>query len=147
ESIRQRWDVVIQPFSSAKSGKGSDLYEPLATAEKMPNLLGVVLASDGDWNEGPAPVQAATRLRMKNVPLFAVPVGSKTRLPDVEVLSLDVPTFGVSGKTVRVPFTIDSALPRDYMANVTLRSSDGEEVSKEVRIAAMGRTSDALIWK
>ena len=74
-----------------------------------------MLASDGDWNEGQPPVQAAARLRMKGIPVFAVPVGSRTRLPDVELLSLDVPTFGVAGKSVRIPFTIDSSLPREYV--------------------------------
>ncbi len=147
-SLQKRWKVIVQPFSAAKAGHGSDLYEPLAlAAEKIPNLQGVVFASDGDWNEGPPPVQAAARLRMKGVPLFAVPVGSRTRLPDVEVLSLDVPTFGVAGKSVRVPFTIESALPREYVTTVTLKATGGDEVSKEVRIAAMGRTSDALLWK
>ena len=63
-----------------------------------------MLASDGDWNEGQPPVQAAAALRMKGVPVFAVPVGSRTRLPDVELLSLDLPTFGIAGKSVRVPF-------------------------------------------
>ena len=67
-----------------------------------------------------------------------MPVGSRTRLPDVELLSLDVPTFGVAGKSVRVPFTIDSSLPRDYVTTVTLKTSDGDEVTKEVRIAADG---------
>ena len=57
-----------------------------------------MLASDGDWNEGKPPVQAADNLRQKGIPVFAVPVGSPTRLPDVEVLSLDAPTFGVVGK-------------------------------------------------
>ena len=51
----------------------------------------IVLASDGDWNEGQPPVQAAARLRIKGVPVFAVPVGSPTRLPDIELLSLDLP--------------------------------------------------------
>ena len=73
-----------------------------------------MLASDGDWNEGPPPVQAAARLRMRGVPVFAVPVGSRTRLPDVELLSLDLPTFGVAGKSVRIPFSIESSLPREY---------------------------------
>ena len=106
-----------------------------------------MLASDGDWNEGQPPVLAAARLRMRGVPIFAVPVGSRTRLPDVELLSLDLPTFGVSGKSVRMPFSIDSSLPREFTTTVTLRSSDGDEVTKEVKIAAMSRTSDFLVWK
>ena len=106
-----------------------------------------MLASDGDWNEGPPPVQAATRLRVKGVPVFVVAAGSPTRLPDVELLSLDAPTFGVAGKSVRIPFTIESSLPREYVATVVLRTSDGDELSKEVRIAPMSRTSDWIVWK
>jgi hypothetical protein len=146
--LKERLNVVIQPFSSARAGQGSDLYEPLArAAERIPNLRGIVLASDGDWNHGPPPVQAAARLRTMNVPIFGVPVGSRTRLPDVELLSVDVPTFGVAGKSVRVSFTVESSLPRDYTTTIQLRASDGEEVSKELRIGAMGRTSDWVVWK
>jgi hypothetical protein len=146
--LNDRLNVIVQPFAQEPSDRGSNLYEPLArAAERVRNLRAVVLATDGDWNEGPPPVQAASRLRMMGVPVFAVPVGSRTRLPDVELLSLDLPTFGVAGKSVRIPFAIDSALPRDYVTTVTLRASDGDEVTKEVRIAAMSRTSDWLVWK
>ena len=146
--LRERFDVVVMPFGATASTRGTDLHAPLArVAESTPNLRGIVLATDGDWTEGPPPALAATTLRNKGVPVFAVPVGSPTRLPDVELLSLDAPTFGVAGKAVRVPFTIESALPREYVATVMLRSTDGDEISKEVRIAPMGRTSDSLNWK
>ncbi len=148
QALGARMNVVIQPFSPPRPGHGSDLYDPLASApQRIKNLRGIVLASDGDWNEGPPPVQAAARLRMKGVPVFAVPVGSRTRLPDVELLSIDVPTFGVAGKLVRIPFTIDSALPREYVATAVMKASDGDIVSKEVHIAPMSRTSDWLVWK
>ena len=147
-SLSDRMNVVIQPFASPQAGHGSDLHEPLAQApDKFKNLLGVVLISDGDWNEGQPPVQAATRLRLKGIPVFSVPVGSRTRLPDIELLSLDSPTFGIVGKSVRIAFSVESSLPRDYPATIVLKTSDGEEITKEVRIAAMGRTSDALLWK
>src|SRR5262249_1263952 len=124
------------------------LHEPLAQVpEKIKTLIGVVLISDGDWNEGPPPVQAATRLRLKGIPVFSVPVGSTTRLPDVELLSFGAPTFGVVGKSVRLPLTIESSLPREYVTTVTLKTSDGDEVSEEVRIAPMARTSGSLLWK
>jgi hypothetical protein len=147
-TLRERMNVIIQHISEPRSGHGTDLNEPLAQApEKFANLRAIVLASDGDWNEGAPPVQAAARLRIRGIPVFTVPVGSRTRLPDVELLSLDVPTFGIAGKAVRVPFSIESSLPRDYLTTVILRSNDGDEVSKEVRIAAMSRTSDSLVWK
>jgi len=146
--LNEKMNVVIQPFASPQPGRGTDLHEPLAEApEKFKNLLGVVLISDGDWNEGLPPVQAASRLRLKGVPVFTVPVGSPIRLPDLELLSLDAPTFGIAGKSVRIPFAIESSLPRETTTTVTLKTSDGDEVTKEVRIAAMGRTSESITWK
>lgn len=144
--LDERVDVVFQPFS--EDSDGTDLNEPLATArQKYSSLLGVVLMSDGDWNSGEPPVEAAVGLRSNGVPVFTVPIGSSTRLPDVELLSLDAPTFGIVGKSVRVPFTIDSSLPRDFSTTVVLRTSSGDEVAKDVRIAAMGRTTDSILWK
>lgn len=152
-SLQDKLTVVVQPFSGPEQAdpsptRGTNLHEPLAQApQRFKNLRAVVVASDGDWNEGDPPVQAATALRLKEIPIFAVPVGSSTRLPDVELLSLDSPTFGIVGKSVRIPFTIDSTLPREHMATVSLKVSDDEVITREIRIAPMGRTSEWVMWK
>jgi hypothetical protein len=148
--IAQRMDVVVEPFSSSQqpAEEGTDLNAALSqAAEKHPRLQAVVLLSDGDWNSGEPPAQAATRLRMREVPVFAVPLGAETRLPDVELKSFEVPTFAVAGKPLRVPFTIESTLPRDEPAIVEMRSSTGEVVTKSVVIPAMSRLQDVLTWK
>src|SRR6185369_17643299 len=81
DRLRSRMEVVLEPFSLPQPGRGTDLHQPLEGAlEKFRNLLAVVLISDGDWNEGPAPALAASRLRSKGVPVFTVPVGSPERL-------------------------------------------------------------------
>jgi hypothetical protein len=148
EPLRERFNVIVQPLAQTTTGSGTDLKTPLTdTLKKTDALRSIVLASDGDWNEGEPPVDAALRLRMAGVPVFAVPVGSPQRLPDVELLSLNAPTFGVVGKSVRIPFTIESTLPREHTATVVLHTSNGDEVTKEVRIAPQGRTSDSLVWK
>jgi hypothetical protein len=146
--LSEVFDVAILPFAAEDREGGSNLYDPLdAAPEKVSRLLGVVLASDGDWNVGDPPVVAATKLRLKGIPVVAVPVGSRERLPDVELASLDAPTFGVAGKSVRVPFTIESSLPREYVTTVTLKSSNGDEELIEVRIAPQGRTTESINWK
>jgi hypothetical protein len=146
--LSDQLDVRVQAFPGEGEAATTDLYGPLAQlAGQETNLRGVVLLSDGDWNEGPPPIEAASRLRLRGVPVFVVPVGSAVRLPDVELLSLDAPTFGVVGKAVRVPFTINSSMPRDYDTTVTLKTSDGETVTKEVRVAPMGRTNQFIEWK
>ena len=104
------------------------------------------MVSDGDWNAGTPPVSVASRYRTLGTPIFALPVGSSTRLPDLELLSIDTPTFGIVKKGVRIPFTIDSSLPRDVVSTVLVNTSDGEQLTKEVRIRAMSRTSDAVVW-
>lgn len=149
-SLRQRMDLVIEPFSSSDEtpAEATDLHGALMRVlEQQPRLAAIVLASDGDWNTGAAPSQAATRLRMKGVPVFTVPIGADTRLPDVEVVSFDVPAFAVAGKPLRVPFSIDSALPRDEVVGVSMTTSTGEEIRQEVTLPAMGRLQDAIVWR
>jgi hypothetical protein len=172
-SLADRAEVRIQPFSQLNRNRdaadtvrttstatastetpageaaevGTNLAGPLLDVAKAnENLLGVVLASDGDWNQGEAPVQAAGRLRSMGIPVFAFPVGSNTRLPDVELLSFDVPTFAIAGKRVRIPFSIESSLPRDQVVTVTMKASDGKAETKDIRVAAMGRTNESIDW-
>ncbi|MEO1618368.1 MAG: hypothetical protein AAFV88_21125 [Planctomycetota bacterium] len=165
ESLRQRAEVVIAPFSKMDSKddqvrpisnsvddtgateSGTDLSRPLTDVLRQHDqLLGVIIASDGDWNQGESPAAAATRLRSEGVPVFAFPTGSDSRLPDVELLSFDVPTFAINGKRVRIPLTVESSLPRDYTATLTLKTSRGETIEKQIRVAAMGRTAESIEW-
>ncbi len=148
EALGDETEVVTTAFASDNNGSRSNLHQAIADArDKHANLRAVVMASDGDWNDGLPPVQAAMRLRLEQIPIFAVPIGSQTRLPDLDLLSFDVPTFGVGGKNVRLPFTIESSLPRDHVAQIELKVSDGTIIKHQVRVAAMGRTSDAILWK
>ncbi|MAT72752.1 MAG: hypothetical protein CMJ58_25005 [Planctomycetaceae bacterium] len=147
-SVAERYQVVTQPFSSEEGGGVTNLHDPLAAAaERFPRLRVIVLASDGDWNDGAPPVEAAARLRMQNVPVIAVPAGRREPLPDIQLASLDAPTFGVANKSVRIPFSIESTLPRAHTVTVTMKATDGFETSKEVTIAPQGRTSDWVVWK
>ncbi len=127
--------------------QGTDLHQPLrAAAESIDQLLAVVLISDGDWNIGSPPVEAASDLKLRGIPLHTVVVGSPSRLPDVDLIAVDAPTFGVAGKPVRIPLVIESSLPRDYVTTVTLDLSNGQTLTRDINIAAMGRTTDALSW-
>jgi hypothetical protein len=146
EPLAERFDVAIEPVSEPPAATGTDLATPLASAVERPGLRAVVLASDGDWTAGEPPLAAAARLRLAQVPVFAVAVGSQTRLPDVELASLDCPTMGVAGKPVRVPFTVVSSLPVERTVSVTLTVSSGEQFAKEIRIPAMSTLTDWIYW-
>ncbi len=145
--LAERFNVEIAAFSAANSSEGTNYAEPLATAlERFSSLRSIVLIGDGDYNAGPAPSSAAQSLRLAGVPVLAVAAGSETRLPDVELTSLDCPTVGVAGKPVRVPFTLQSSLATERVVVVDFKSSDGEVLRKEVRLPAMGTATDWLYW-
>ena len=150
QALTQKMDVVVEPFSSSleQQRDGTDINGSLTKLmEQHPRLRSVVLISDGDWNTGSAPSQAATQLRMRNAPVFAVPAGAETRLPDVWVASFDAPTFGVEGKPLRLPFVIESSLPREQAVTVEMTTSTGESLTKDIVLPPMGRAQDSIVWR
>jgi hypothetical protein len=139
--------ISVTRFPSESSLDRTDLAGPLSAAiDSATAISGVLLVSDGDWNAGDPPSAVASRFRTMGIPIYGLPVGSSKRLPDIELLSVDTPTFGIVQKGLRVPFTIDSSLPRDTTAQVVVNTSDGERLTKEVRVRAMARTTDAIVW-
>lgn len=147
EELSRTANVVISEFPAKGVVDGTDLAGPLGgVLDGTGDVMGVLVVSDGDWNSGAAPVSVVSRYRTRGVPIFALPVGSSTRLPDLELLSIDTPTFGIVKKGVRIPFTIESSLPRDVVMQVVVKTSDGERQTKEVRVRAMSRTSEAVVW-
>lgn len=146
---KTRLDVVFEPFSSglANPEMGTDLQAALQqAAERHANLRGIVLLSDGDWNVGNPPAAAAADLRVRGVPVYAIGIGSEERLPDLQLSSFDTPTFGIVGKTLRVPFQVVSWLPRDRDIKVTLSGTRGNNIEQQVRVPGMGQVRDTLNW-
>lgn len=127
---------------------GTDLEAPLADLlARENNLRAVVLLSDGDYNLGQPPVAAAQKLRLRGIPLFPIPVGSKTRLPDLDLLSVTAPTYGIVGENVQIPFTIRSSLDRQVRTVVRLRDDAGRERTKDIVIPPNTETHDSMLWR
>jgi hypothetical protein len=97
QSLGDVLNIEIRQFG--QDDGQSNLFQSLhRTLQQTERLRGIVLVSDGDWNDGPPPVEVATQLRMSGIPVFSIPVGSPTRLPDLELVSLDTPAFGVAAR-------------------------------------------------
>ena len=144
--------VDVIPFASphpdAGTLAGTDLATPLTDIlDKESNLRAVVLLSDGDYNLGQPPVAAAQKMRLRGVPLFPIPVGSQTRLPDLDLLSVSAPSYGIIGENVQIPFTIRSSLDRQVRTIVRLRDEAGREHTKDIVIAPNAETYDSVLWR
>lgn len=147
-------EVVVENFGTppeepgARALAGTDLGGPIEEVlARDINLRAIVLFSDGDWNTGEPPVTAAQKLRLRGVPMFAVPVGSERRLPDLELLAVTAPTYGIIGENVQIPFTIHSSLDREVRTTVRLRDETGRTRSKDVVLKPGVDTYDAILWR
>ena len=145
-------EVETLPFATPTAGRatlsGTDLEAPISEVlEKQNNLRAVVLLSDGDYNLGQPPVAAAQKMRLRGVPLFTIPVGSQTRLPDLDVLSVSAPTYGIVGENVQIPFTIRSSLNRQVRTIVRLRDQAGREHTKDIILPPNAETYDSILWR
>ena len=142
-------NVVFEPFSSLldPAEEATDINAGLARVlENHTTLRGVVLLSDGDWNIGNSPVEAATRFHMKGVPVYTVGVGSEVPLPDLELVSMDVPTYGVTKKQLRIPFVVRNTIGQDREVNLTLSIDDKSTFTKVITVPAMGQAQDNMSW-
>jgi len=147
--LDQDLKVVFEPFSSRldPAEEGTDLNAGLTQVlETHSNLRGVAVLSDGDWNVGQAPAEAAARFRMKGIPVFAVVVGSEVPLPDLALVSMDAPTFGVANKPLRIPFVVRSTLGQDRDVMVTLAVNEVPTLTQLVRVPAMGQAHPNMVW-
>ena len=128
---------------------GTDINSAINTVlEENNNLRAVVLLTDGDWNTGQSPVSAAQKMRRRSIPLFAIPVGSDKRLPDLDIANVTAPTYGIIGENVQIPFHIISSLDRDVRTIVRLRDTkSGKERTKSITIPAGEEYYDSILWR
>ncbi len=127
---------------------GTDINDALQKIlEAGRNLRAVVMLGDGDWNIGKSPVAAAQQFRLNDVPLYALGTGSQQRLPDLDLDSVNAPTYGIVGENVQIPFTIQSSLGRDVRTIVRIRSDSGKERTKDITIRANSTHYDSILWR
>ena len=123
--------VSIEPFAAPATNQnainGTDLNLALENAlHRYKNLKAVLLLTDGDWNMGHSPLGAATQYREQNIPIFAVPVGRETPVPDLVLESVSAPSYGLLGEEIAVAFKVVSHLPREVKTTVTILDNFGE---------------------
>lgn len=162
ERIAEELGTTPADLTEVVSGlnmKATDLNEAMQDAMRNnPNLRAIVLVSDGDWNAGKSPSSTATELRMREIQVWPVAMGSRERLPDLELKSTQAPDSTVVNKILRVPFRVENHLPKDQTFTIKLsgvRRAPPEEgrietaiesVEKTITIPALGRLQDTIEW-
>lgn len=150
--LKQRYKVEIAEFSAPPATNasapdpGTDLNRALESAlgaGEPPRA--VVLLSDGDWTAGLSPVAAATRLRLQDVPVFAVSVGSGTYLPDLELVQVAAPAYALVDESIALPFTVQSRLDREIRTRFSIDSPGCRPAAKDIVIPPFGQLQDSIL--
>jgi len=154
--FNQEFSAIPENVSlEEKARLGSDLTAPLLKlAENHDNLRAVILLSDGSHNltssddpQKQSPTAAAQKLLLNNTPLFTIPIGADTSLPDLDLYNLTAPDFGIVGEFVQIPFSIQSSLAKDIRTTVSLKSDDGKIKSKTITIPANKTYHGSMLWQ
>jgi hypothetical protein len=140
-------DEFSVPSTNANSINGTDLNGALEkTLQDFKSLKAVLVLSDGDWNEGKSPLVAATRYREQNIPIFTVATGRPTPMPDLVLDSISMPSYGLLGEDIAVPFKVTSHLPREVKTTIGIYTQQGEQAKKIIVIPPNGVVEDAILW-
>jgi len=149
-ALAGRFQIRIDEFpppSDSPAPVGTDLHAPLdAWARQARVARAVVLVSDGDWNAGAPPVEAASRLRLRGIPVYTMTVGSSRFLPDIALLPVRAPAFAPVGEQVYLAFVLQSRLPDDARVTLVLTEDDVEIARRSVVVPAQAQTSASIAF-
>jgi len=153
--LEKKAKVTVQDFGMSGTDDtelikaGTDIFNALdSQRKKNKNLKAVLILSDGDWNYGAPPQQAAMKLGAEKIPVFTLTVGSDQAQKDLVLESVNPPNFGLLGEQISIPFRIQSHLPEPVKTHVRLTSSRGPSISitKPISIPAYGQVHDSIVW-
>lgn len=154
--LEKRYNVTVEPFAvppedprtlDAETQIGSDLNAPLDLAlKKYSDLRAVILLTDGDYNLGKNPIEAATALSRREVPIYSVGVGSETFLPDIELVNVLAPTYALLNERVSAVVTLQNHLPREVKTTITISGPGGASGSKNVVLPAMAHVQEMIVF-
>ncbi|MDA7920106.1 hypothetical protein N9B36_05890, partial [Akkermansiaceae bacterium] len=127
---------------------GTDINEALGNSlANGQNLRAAIFLGDGDWNLGTSPVGVSQQFRLKGVPIYTLATGNNKTVPDLELTSVNAPTYGIIGENAQIPFTIESSLARDVRTQIRIKSDTGAERYKDITIRANSTHYDSLLWR
>ena len=135
-----------RPAEGPTHPPGTDLNDALeSTLHNHDGLKAVLLLSDGDWNIGSSPLAAATKYRIRAIPIYTVTTGRDRFLPDLVLESITAPSYGLIDEHIVIPFAIRSHLKTDARITVILSGPAGMTARKTIVVPAGSQHRDSIV--
>ncbi len=142
------FDVKFESFAGSESEPVStDINGALTGAMKDKDLKSVVLISDGSWNAGTNPVNAAYKLGEGKVSVFTLGTGRESFLPDLFMERVDAPSYSLVNEKVMIPFLVHNRFDHSVSTDVVLTDSYGRTLKKKIHLPAGARHQDTIAWR
>ncbi len=122
-------------FGEEEGGEGTNLSSALKEVEKLAaseRVVGAVLITDGDWNQGSDPIVASERLAAEGIPVFCVGVGNPDEVLDIELADVKVKKAVYLKDSVSVAAEVKWSGYEDKEVSVVLRKD--QDVLQEKKI-------------
>jgi len=132
---------------SLRSGNGTNLGKSLkqiAAEFAAAPLAGIVLLTDGADNQSENLEATAAQLRVQNIPVYAIGVGSSRIARDVEVLRISAPRRVLKDTTLEAEVTIQATGCASRRAELLAYDRDRLLDRQEI---TLGRDGEAKIFK
>lgn len=113
------------------------LFDDLSSRYANRNVGGVVLLSDGIYNEGSNPIYSAERLEY---PIFSVPVGDTTKYVDARIQNVRSNKLAFLGNEFPVEIDIRFQESQEKKAIVFIRTDDQQVFSQEINLSGKNET-------
>ena len=156
ESLKEAGDgakIIKTPFSTdngqSTNRSGSDYYKALNDIlDENDNVKAIIVLGDGDYNTGEEPLKVAQKAQRQRVPLYTIGVGKDSYLPDLEIVSLSAPKYGIVGEAIQIPFSIRSSISRDVKTTITLREKNSKKQEvKQITIPSNNVYNDSILFR
>lgn len=145
EEFKERLKVELDFRSIPSKENSTDLSQALySVLNESSNPKAVFLLSDGDWNAGEDPRVSALQYKQREIPLYALTLGSEDFLPDLALSLEPVPSFVEAGKRVQVVANLSSTLGRKAEVSVDLLK--GDTIVESQRVSVEGEKTAKLIF-
>jgi hypothetical protein len=131
---------------AADPAAGTDLHAALTTALAQRPAT-VVLVSDGAWNAGRDPREAACDAAAMGIPIFTVCIGSRDPATGLRLSGMSVPPHCLTGDLVLVSARVENMLPEPWSGEVVLAQAGTVVATQEVTVPARERRWVALRWR
>ncbi len=111
----------------------SAALQELYTLHAQENLNGIILITDGNYNQGNNPVRTAAEL---GLPVYPIGIGSTQAMPDLAVSDLQFNAFAYAGEETPVKISISNKGFRQQSRQLELVSGDSVLFTTPVRFAS-----------